>query len=102
MSQKLSQELIETVPGGVPEVSKVDLKKSENWRAVTSDFLHIYAKATGACIVLGRSILPVVVTSRRSFGLGSENRSISDCHPWEGVCIDIGSGAGTALFRLMV
>jgi len=41
---------------------------------------------------LGRSILPVVVTSRRSFGLGSENRSISDCHPWEGVCIDIGSG----------
>ena len=47
------------------------------------------AKATGACIVFGRSILPVVVTSRRSFGLGSENRSISDCHPWEGVCIDI-------------
>ena len=29
-------------PRGVPEVSKVDPKKSENWRAVTSDFLHLY------------------------------------------------------------
>ena len=29
-------------PRGVPEVSKVDPKKSENWRAVTSGFLHIY------------------------------------------------------------
>ena len=47
------------------------------------------AKATGACIVLVDPFFQLFFTSRRSFGLGSENRSISDCHPWEGVCNDI-------------
>ena len=45
------------------------------------------------------SIFLHVVTSRRSFGLGSENRSISACHSWESGRVDIGSGAGKPRFR---